>query len=88
MNHSDRALRAAPRGPSLESRRSTVDAGSRLARWMGVCGPLQVTGQHHQDIAVVGAGLRVVARAVDHLIEAVELHDEPVVGVQWHPEVL
>jgi Peptidase C26 len=29
-----------------------------------------------------------VARAVDHLVEAVELPDEPVVGVQWHPEVL
>jgi dimethylaniline monooxygenase (N-oxide forming) len=27
-------------------------------------------------------------RAVDHLVEAVELPDEPVVGVQWHPEVL
>ena len=66
----------------------TVDAGSRLARWMGVCGPLQVNSQHHQGIAVVGAGLRVVARAVDHLVEAVELPDEPVVGVQWHPEVL
>jgi putative glutamine amidotransferase len=66
----------------------TVETGSRLAQWMGVSGPLQVNSQHHQGIAVVGAGLRVVARAVDHLAEAVELTDEPVVGVQWHPEVL
>ncbi|HEY6573545.1 MAG TPA: gamma-glutamyl-gamma-aminobutyrate hydrolase family protein [Mycobacterium sp.] len=66
----------------------TVEAGSRLAWWMGVSGLLQVNSQHHQGIAVAGAGLRVVARAVDHLIEAVELPDEPVVGVQWHPEVL
>ena len=48
---------------------------------------LEVNSQHHQGIAVVGAGLRVVARAEDHLVEAVELPDEPVVGVQWHPEV-
>jgi putative glutamine amidotransferase len=66
----------------------TVEAGSRLAQWMGVCGPLLVNSQHHQGIAVVGAELRVVARAVDHLVEAVELPDELVVGVQWHPEVL
>jgi putative glutamine amidotransferase len=66
----------------------TVEAGSRLAQWIGVAGPLQVNSQHHQGIAVAGAGLRVVARAVDQLIEAVELADEPVVGVQWHPEVL
>jgi putative glutamine amidotransferase len=66
----------------------TVQSGSRLAQWMGVAGPLRVNSQHHQGIAVAGAGLRVVARAVDSLIEAVELPDEPVAGVQWHPEVL
>jgi putative glutamine amidotransferase len=66
----------------------TVEVCSRLAQWMGVSGPLHVNSQHHQGIAIVGAGLRVVARAVDHLVEAVELPNDPVVGVQWHPEVL
>ena len=63
-------------------------AGSRLARWMGVAGPIQVNSQHHQGIAVPGDRVCVVARAPDQLIEAVELRGEPVVGVQWHPEVL
>lgn len=44
---------------------------------------------HHQGIAQLGGGLRVVARAEDGLPEAVELPLLPfVVGVQWHPEEL
>jgi putative glutamine amidotransferase len=51
--------------------------------------PLQfdVNSRHHQAIAQVGEGLRVVATAPDGVIEAVEA-DGPrwVVGIQWHPE--
>ena len=44
---------------------------------------------HHQAVARVGSGLRVVARAADGVIEALEPADRAapwVLGVQWHPE--
>lgn len=66
---------------------ATVAPDSRLGKWLGVTGVIEVNSQHHQGIAVAGTGLRVVARAEDGLIEGIELPDEPVVGVQWHPEV-
>jgi len=40
---------------------------------------------HHQAIETLGAGLEVTAWSGD-VIEAVELADQWVVGVQWHPE--
>ncbi len=40
---------------------------------------------HHQAIETLGAGLEVTAWSGD-VIEAVELADHWVVGVQWHPE--
>jgi putative glutamine amidotransferase len=48
-----------------------------------------VNSSHHQSAAVVGDGLRVVARTPDDgIIEAVEgtNPDHFVLGVQWHPE--
>ena len=43
---------------------------------------------HHQAIHDVAAPLRVVARAADDVIEAVELSEHPwLVAVQWHPEL-
>ncbi len=51
--------------------------------------PLGVNSRHHQGVESVGSGLRVVARAADGLIEAVEgAGARYVVGVQWHPEDL
>jgi putative glutamine amidotransferase len=44
---------------------------------------------HHQAVALLGVGLRPVAWADDGTIEGIELTDgRPVVGVQWHPELL
>ena len=40
---------------------------------------------HHQAIDRLGRGLVVTARCGD-VIEGVELPDQWVVGVQWHPE--
>jgi hypothetical protein len=42
-------------------------------------------GACHSLASGGGCGLR---WRIGHLIEAVELPDEPVVGVQWRPEVL
>lgn len=68
------------------SHRVRVEAGSRLAEWLG--GTEVFTNSfHHQVVAEVPAGLRMVATAGDGLIEAIESADDRVfVGVQWHPE--
>jgi putative glutamine amidotransferase len=62
-----------------------VAADSRLAEALGAS-PGPVNSLHHQGVATPGE-LRVVARAEDGVIEAVEAGgDAFCVGVQWHPE--
>lgn len=73
-------------GPAREHRVDILD-GSRLASWTGA-GEFDVNSRHHQAVADAGT-LRVVARAADGVIEAIESTDgAPRVGVQWHPETL
>lgn len=65
-----------------------VEPGSRLWDALGAA-QTPVNSLHHQAANRVGEGLRVVARAADGLIEALEHRERRyVVGVQWHPEVL
>jgi gamma-glutamyl-gamma-aminobutyrate hydrolase PuuD len=46
-----------------------------------------VKSHHHQGYGALGEGLRVVARAEDGTIEAVEDPERRfAVGVLWHPE--
>lgn len=59
---------------------------TRLAAIMGA-GTLAVNSFHHQAVATLGDGLRVVARAQDGTIEAVEGAGFTL-GVQWHAEAL
>lgn len=67
------------------SHQVAIEPDSRLARALGATH--EVNSMHHQGIAQLGHGLRVVARAEDGLPEAVELPHLPfVLGVQWHPE--
>lgn len=46
----------------------------------------EVNSYHHLAVKKVGYGLRVVARAPDGVIEALEGTNSPVFTVQWHPE--
>jgi len=64
----------------------TVEPDSMLA---GITGPgrLEVNSFHHQAADRLGRGLRVVARAPDGVVEAIE-GDGFFVGVQWHAETL
>ncbi len=47
---------------------------------------LDINTRHLQAIATVGDGFRVVARAPDGVIEAIESADGTILGVQFHPE--
>ena len=64
----------------------TVQSASLLGNIWGTA-PSRVNSFHHQAIAKVGRGLRIVATAPDGVIEAVESTEHRfVLGVQWHPE--
>ena len=61
--------------------------GSGLTELAG--GPrATVNSVHHQSVGRLGRGLRVVARAPDAVVEAIEWTAGPgwALGVQWHPE--
>jgi len=61
-------------------------AGSVLR---GLYGPrCPVNSLHHQAVATPATGLACVGHAPDGVVEAVELTGRPVIGVQWHPELL
>ena len=48
---------------------------------------MEVNSAHHQAVEKVAPGLRVVARASDGIVEAVEMTDRGFfIGFQWHPE--
>lgn len=66
----------------------TVNGDSRLAAILGQS-QVAVNSMHHQAIKDLAPQFKVVARAADGLIEAIEDHDHPfALGVQWHPEEL
>ncbi len=64
-----------------------LEGSSVLAKILGVS-ELRVNSYHHQAIREAGPDFRVVARATDGIIEAIEgqNHDNFALGVQWHPE--
>ena len=55
----------------------------------GTGGKLFVNSFHHQAVSDAGPKFRVVARATDGIIEAIESAEhKSILGVQWHPECL
>ena len=73
----------APRGVATHT--VTAEADSQLVQLLGE--RFAVNSFHHQAVGCPGPHLRVTARSVDHVVEAVESAEgKPVMGVQWHPE--
>jgi putative glutamine amidotransferase len=71
------------------TQRVAVAPDSLLAAVTGAGDALAINSFHHQAVDVLGAGLRVVARAADGTVEAVEDPSRRfVLGVQWHAETL
>jgi putative glutamine amidotransferase len=71
------------------TQRVAVAPDSLLAAITGAGDALAINSFHHQAVDVLGAGLRIVARAADGTVEAVEDPSRPfVLGVQWHVETL
>lgn len=65
----------------------TIAPDSQLAAIAGATEAAPMSW-HHQAIRALAPGLRVVARAPDGTIEAVESSSHPwLIGVQWHPEL-
>lgn len=76
------------RGMDYRAHAVTLDAASWLAQQLDAT-DLLVNTVHHQALARVADGLRVVGRAPDGVVEAVEgTGSSFVVGVQCHPEML
>ena len=66
----------------------TILPQTRLAQIIGTT-TLPVNSMHHQALKEVAPGLKIVARAPDQIIEAVEAPEHVfAVAVQWHPEEL
>ncbi len=64
-----------------------VESGSLLSKALGGDASVSVALYHHQAIDEVGAGLSVVARSEDGIIEAIELDAQSFgLAIQWHPE--
>lgn len=65
-----------------------VVADSRLAEWFGPDHG-RINSLHNQAIDRLGDELRVAARDLDGIVQAVEDPQRPfLLGVQWHPEFL
>jgi putative glutamine amidotransferase len=67
--------------------RVQIEPDSKLAAIVAT-EALVINSFHHQGVKEVGAGLRVVARAEDGTVEAIERPESTswLLGVQWHPE--
>ena len=47
---------------------------------------IRVNSFHHQAVKDLGKGLKITARALDGVVEAIESEDGKALGVQFHPE--
>ncbi|HET9772276.1 MAG TPA: gamma-glutamyl-gamma-aminobutyrate hydrolase family protein [Acidimicrobiia bacterium] len=63
-----------------------AEVGSRVMKAMGGAERVRTFSHHHQALDALGTGLVPVGWAEDGLLEAVELDEGWVLGLQWHAE--
>lgn len=74
--------------PELKIHTVTLDKDSKLYDIFKI-DKFLINSFHHQAIYELGKNFKVVARANDGVIEAIEAINYPFyIGVQWHPEML
>ena len=93
VKHSQSADRTTPTHTVTIEQDSTLyrlyQESSLPSSFEGTGGMLFVNSFHHQAVSDAGPKFRVVARATDGIIEAIESAEhKSVLGVQWHPECL
>jgi len=72
----------------LPRKRIAIERGTRLEELAG-SQPMTVNALHSQAVNRLGEGLRIAARDLGGMVQAVERVAEPfALGVQWHPEHL
>ena len=64
-----------------------IDKSSRLYKILRQ-EEITTNSSHHQAVKKIAPGFRIVARAEDGVVEAIESKEYPAAAVQWHPESL
>ena len=93
VKHSQSADRTTPTHTVTIEQDSTLyrlyQESSLPSSFEGTGGRLFVNSFHHQAVSDAGPKFRVVARATDGIIEAIESAEhKSILAVQWHPECL
>ena len=92
VKHSQDADRSVPTHSVSIEKDSTlynIYGGSQFCPLPSSIIPLFVNSFHHQAVSDAGPRFRVIARAADGVIEAIESTEfKPILGVQWHPECM
>ncbi|TLP78838.1 gamma-glutamyl-gamma-aminobutyrate hydrolase family protein [Nesterenkonia sphaerica] len=63
-----------------------ITPGTLLSHALQGSTSTDVSSYHHQAVGALGEGLRVVSRAGDGCVEALEDPEHQIIAVQWHPE--
>lgn len=72
--------------PEVGSHSVTVEKRTRLYEILGE--EVLTNSFHHQVLKDIAPGFKVSARAKDGVVEAFEMEEGFVIGVQWHPEMM
>lgn len=65
---------------------ANLEPDSYLAKVLGEWKSIKVNSSHHQSVKDLAPGFKIVGRAPDGIVEAMENKDGSILCVQWHPE--
>ena len=65
---------------------ATLEQESFLAKVLGAWENIKVNSSHHQSVKDLANGFKIVGKAPDGIVEAMENEDGSILCVQWHPE--